>query len=71
MMRRPFGTAVLALFLLSPTLAAQEKTPPPQEFDWYEEAGIPAVSPWGQALDTAYAREILSWTTTPWSGMPS
>lgn len=65
MMRRPFRTAVLALFLLSPTLAAQEKTPPPQEFDWYKEAGIPAVSPWGQALDTAYAREILSWTTMP------
>jgi len=65
MMRRPFRTAVLALFLLSPTLSAQEKTPPPQEFDWYKEAGIPAVSPWGQALDTAYAREILSWTTMP------
>ena len=65
MMRRPFRTAYLALFLLSPSLSAQEKTPPPQEFDWYKEAGIPSVAPWGQALDTAYAREILSWTTMP------
>ncbi len=43
----------------------EEQQPPPQEFDWYREGGIPSVSPWGQALDTAYAREILSWTTMP------
>jgi hypothetical protein len=57
--------AVLAFLSLAPALSAQEKTPPPQEFDWYDELGIPTTAPWGQALDTAYAREILSWTTRP------
>jgi len=79
MKRRPFQAAALALIILAPALSAQEKirppqektppteekAPPPQELDWYKEQGIPAVSPWGQALDTAYAREILSWTTMP------
>jgi len=51
------------LFFLPLALPAQEKTPPPQAFDWYQERGIPDTAPWGQALDTAYAREILSWTT--------
>jgi len=38
---------------------------PPQTFDWYLDEGIPTMTPWGQAVDTAYTREILSWTTMP------
>jgi hypothetical protein len=44
---------------------AEEEGPPPQTFDWYLERGIPSSTPWGQAVDTAYTREILSWTTMP------
>ncbi len=56
----------LCVSTVSPALRAQEeKAPPPQEFDWFQAVGIPAEAPWGQALDTAYAREILSWTTMP------
>lgn len=53
------------LLSLPLALSAQETEPPPQIFDWHQEGEIPAVAPWGQALDTAYAREILSWTTMP------
>jgi len=70
-----FPVLLVSLGLLSGpgplTLAAQEETaseekaPPPQVFHWYEGNEIPSTAPWGQALDTAYAREILSWTTMP------
>jgi hypothetical protein len=63
--------AGLALAPLAPapglpatTLAAQAADPPvPQTFDWWVEDGIPATTPWGQAVDTAATRQVLSWTT--------
>jgi hypothetical protein len=36
-----------------------------QSFDWHRARGIPAVTPWGQPVDTASTRQILSWTTMP------
>ncbi len=63
------GEVFLAFFIISfgvapATLAAQNAEPPvPQEFDWWSERGIPETTPWGQPVDTAATREILSWTT--------
>jgi hypothetical protein len=37
----------------------------PQTFDWWRSRGIPETTPWGQAVDTASTRRILSWTTMP------
>jgi hypothetical protein len=51
---------------------ASDTTPPvPQTFDWWEARGVPASTPWGQPVDTAATRKLLSWTTdsayvTPW-----
>jgi hypothetical protein len=36
-----------------------------QIYDWHVARGIPATTPWGQAVDTASTRQILSWTTMP------
>lgn len=48
-------------------LAAQDAADPPvpQTFDWWEEEGVAATAPWGQALDTAATRAVRSWTTAP------
>lgn len=45
-------------------LTAQEAPVPPQTFDWFV-GPVPAVTPWGQPVDTAATRQILSWTTLP------
>ena len=45
-------------------LSGQDETPP-QTFDWFLENGVPSQTTWGQLVDTAYTREILSWTTMP------
>jgi hypothetical protein len=37
----------------------------PSSFDWWRGRGIPARTPWGQPVDTASTRLILSWTTMP------
>lgn len=37
----------------------------PQTFDWWESRGVPASTPWGQPVDVASTRQILSWTTMP------
>lgn len=37
--------------------------PVPQTFDWWEARGVPGTTPWGQPVDTAATRRILSWTT--------
>jgi hypothetical protein len=53
------------------TLAAAPREPAggpaaiPQTYDWWRARGIPAATPWGQAVDTASTRWILSWTTLP------
>jgi hypothetical protein len=48
-------------------LPAQDRSQPPvpQEFEWWKERGIPATTPWGQAVDTTATRMMLSWTTAP------
>ncbi|MGH7482723.1 MAG: M14 family zinc carboxypeptidase [Longimicrobiales bacterium] len=72
---------VVAVSLAAGPLSAQEERPdfgrPPasdtalagsavsQTFDWWVGRGIPAATPWGQAIDTAATRAILSWTTEP------
>ncbi len=69
-MRRSAGPLILALLAVAP-LSAQapakpDSAPPvPQTFDWWKKDGIPAREPWGQAVDTASTRLILSWTTMP------
>ena len=77
MLRRTLArTLALALVLVgvaAPPAAAQEgggappadtaRTAVPQSFDWWKARGIPAATPWGQAVDTAATRKILSWTT--------
>jgi len=42
---------------------AQESEDVPQTFDWHLDRSIPATTPWGQPVDTAGTRMILSWTT--------
>ncbi len=54
------------LFVAAPALAQTADTVEiavPQSFDWHLERTLPETARWGQALDTAYARDILSWTT--------
>lgn len=66
-------SGVLLGLFLSPAryLDAQEESsqqsegPPSQTFDWHLSEGVPSMTPWGQPVDTAYTREILSWTTMP------
>jgi hypothetical protein len=36
----------------------------PQTFDWWRTRGVPATTPWGQPVDTAATRMMLSWTTS-------
>jgi hypothetical protein len=48
-----------------PREGASLRPPPAQTFDWWRARGIPATTPWGQAVDTASTRQILSWTTLP------
>jgi hypothetical protein len=45
--------------------AAAPRGPAPQTFDWWAARGVPAVTPWGQPVDTAATRMMLSWTTSP------
>ncbi len=62
------AAALVPLFLLllgAGVLPAQETPPVPQVFDWWRSKPIPTVTPWGQPVDTAYTREIRSWTTMP------
>ncbi|MFO7894936.1 MAG: M14 family zinc carboxypeptidase [Longimicrobiales bacterium] len=54
--------AILAT-LIATALTAQEAPTPPQTFDWFD--SVPATTPWGQPIDTAATRLILSWTTAP------
>jgi hypothetical protein len=44
---------------------ASLRPPVAQTFDWWRERGIPTVTAWGQPVDTAGTRQILSWTTMP------
>jgi hypothetical protein len=39
------------------------RQPTAQTFDWWRSRGIPSVTPWGQPIDTAATRMLLSWTT--------
>lgn len=57
-------TAIVALVLM-PAADTAAQTRPPQEFDWWKQSVIHSVTPWGQAVDTAASRMILSWTTLP------
>ncbi len=58
-----------ALLLLVPFGAAAQppgqgsSDPVPATFDWHLELANPAVTPWGQAVDTAATRLMRSWTT--------
>ncbi|MEJ2541477.1 MAG: hypothetical protein P8188_16165, partial [Gemmatimonadota bacterium] len=61
---RPALWSLLLLGLLVGPLTAQDP-PVPQTFDWWEEAGVPSETPWGQAVDVASTEQILSWTTMP------
>jgi hypothetical protein len=62
----PLVLASLVVAPATPTLLAQDAPPRvPQEFDWWAERGIPDTTPWGQAVDTAATRMMLSWTTEP------
>ena len=45
--------------------AGASSAPPPQTFDWWKAAPIPAATAWGEAVDTASTRLIRSWTTMP------
>ncbi len=45
------------------TAAQNGDGPVPQIFDWHLDRPNPAVSAWGQAIDTASTRLIRSWTT--------
>jgi hypothetical protein len=36
----------------------------PQTFHWWTGRGVPATTPWGQPVDTAATRMLLSWTTS-------
>jgi hypothetical protein len=44
---------------------AEAEATVPQTFDWHLDRTIPETTPWGQAVDTAGTRMILSWTTMP------
>jgi hypothetical protein len=58
--------AVAAALVFAAPLAAQNaQAPAPQTFDWWVEGGTPAVTPWGQPVDTVATRLMLSWTTSP------
>jgi hypothetical protein len=37
--------------------------PAPQTFDWHASRGVAATTAWGQPVDTAATRLLLSWTT--------
>jgi hypothetical protein len=70
--RSALSLLLFGFFLFSTRpLCAQEESPPendgppPQTFDWFLDDGVPLQTPWGQSVDTAYTREILSWTTMP------
>ncbi|RMH21926.1 MAG: peptidase [Gemmatimonadetes bacterium] len=63
--RRAAIAAVTCVLAVAPAAAVQTAPAVPQEFDWWAERGVPAVTPWGQAVDTASTRMILSWTTAP------
>ncbi|HUG38836.1 MAG TPA: M14 family zinc carboxypeptidase [Longimicrobiales bacterium] len=63
--RRPMALLLPAVVLAAggvPALA--QEVAPPQTFAWHDGA-IPATTPWGQPVDTASTRQILSWTTAP------
>ncbi len=67
-LRIRLGPWLAVLFLLasaSPAWAQSDEPPVPQEFDWWEERGVPATTPWGQEVDTTATRMMLSWTTEP------
>ena len=53
---------LLALGLLATPASAQEPAVP-QTFDWWEAAGVPSSTPWGQSVDVESTEQILSWTT--------
>ncbi len=79
MLRRAMQSALVSLLCVAVVapLAAQRPAaaagtspdtagpPVPQSFDWWKAKGIRATTPWGQAVDTAATRLILSWTTMP------
>jgi hypothetical protein len=44
---------------------AEDQARVPQTFDWHLDRGLSAMTPWGQPVDTAGTRMILSWTTMP------
>lgn len=66
--RALLASTVLAACAWQP-LSAQQGNPPeppvPQSFDWWERAGVPATTPWGQPIDVGSTEAILSWTTMP------
>lgn len=71
-MRSSLAALPLALLVALAAAPGAAQTPAlagtpavPQTFDWWESRGIPATTPWGQAVDTASTRQILSWTTMP------
>ncbi|MFW6205923.1 MAG: M14 family zinc carboxypeptidase [Gemmatimonadota bacterium] len=64
MPRSPLRSLPVVATLVATSLGAQDAPVPPQMFDWFE-GPVPAVTPWGQSVDTAATRLILSWTTAP------
>ncbi|HEX7049811.1 MAG TPA: M14 family zinc carboxypeptidase [Longimicrobiales bacterium] len=68
-MRPRLAAALGACLLYATPAAAQiaEKAAPavPQTFDWWEAAGVPSTTPWGQPIDVASTERIRSWTTMP------
>jgi hypothetical protein len=59
------GTPTAAMAQAADTVQAGARAPAPQAFDWWHERGVPAATPWGQPIDTAATRLMLSWTTAP------
>ena len=48
----------------APPLPAEPASAALQTFDWWVPQGVPSVTTWGQPVDTAATRMLLSWTTS-------
>lgn len=61
----PVMLALSAWLGATPVLSAQDSPSVPQTFDWSMDEAVPAMTPWGQPVDTAATRMVLRWTTMP------
>jgi hypothetical protein len=64
-LRTPGGDPPADTVAPLPREPASVRPPVAQSFDWWRARGVPATTPWGQPVDTASTRQILSWTTMP------